>query len=276
MVIENITLNIMEGHTVNMKGMMLEKSPEMPHNQVRPAVIICPGGGYGYRSDREGEPVAMRFLAGGVHAFILDYSVAPARWPTAALELAAAVKWVRENAQRLGVYKDQVYIMGFSAGGHLCASLGTLWNEPEFEDALGGDAKAWRPDGMLLCYPVITFLEHGHQGSRFNLLGEGSSRELAERFSLELRVTPDTVPAFIWHTGTDGAVPVENALMFASALRKHKVPFELHVYEQGPHGLSLCDETTAKSKAQVMPNLAGWMDLGLNWLRRRQPVKSYD
>jgi acetyl esterase/lipase len=262
-------------HSVTLKGMILEQSPELPHNHKRPAVIICPGGGYGFRSDREGEPVAARFLAAGMHAFLLEYSVAPARWPVAALELASAVRWVRQNAPRLGVLPDQVYIIGFSAGGHLCASLGVKWEDRVFKDALGEDALAWRPDGMILCYPVISFLEHGHQGSRINLLGEDSTREQAQALSLELQVKHNAVPAFLWHTATDGAVPVENALMLAAALRKHKVPFELHVYERGLHGLSLCDETTAREKTLIQPDVAGWFELCLNWLKRRQPTKDW-
>lgn len=261
-------------HSVTLKGMILEQNPELPHNHKRPAVIICPGGGYGFRSDREGEPVAARFLAAGVHAFLLEYSVAPARWPVAALELASAVRWVRQNAPRLGILPDQVYIIGFSAGGHLCASLGVKWEDRVFKDALGEDALAWRPDGMILCYPVISLLEHGHQGSRINLLGEDSTREQAQALSLELQVKHNAVPAFIWHTATDGAVPVENALMLAAALRKHKVPFELHVYERGLHGLSLCDDTTARTQGQVNPEVAGWFDLALNWIRRRQMPKN--
>ena len=249
---------------------LLDASSEIPAMQTRPAVIICPGGGYAYRSDREAEPVAMRFLAQGIHAFVLEYSVAPARYPAAALELAAAVQLVRRNADALGVKPDQIYVMGFSAGGHLCATVGTLWHTPVFAQALGaGGEKSWRPDGMLLCYPVITMGEYTHQGSRDCLLGSGAPAALRDALSLETGVTAETVPAFLWHTYEDGAVPVENVLLFATALRKAGVPFELHIYEKGGHGLALCDVTTAQGSEHIAPDNANWMRMALAWLRRK-------
>lgn len=250
---------------------LLNKSPEIPGMNTRPAVIICPGGGYSFKSDREAEPIAMRFLAMGIHAFVLQYSVAPYQYPSAALELAAAVRLVRQNAQDFGVYADQIYIMGFSAGGHLCATLGTLWDEPVFEQALGsGTTKDWRPDGMLLCYPVITMEAFTHQGSRDCLLGADASSDLLSELSLEKRVTSKTVPVYLWHTFEDGAVPVENSLMFASALRKAGVPFEMHIYENGGHGLALCDETTAQGREHFVPDNANWMDMAIAWVKRRR------
>jgi len=250
---------------------LLDKSPEIPEMNTRPAVIICPGGGYFFKSDREAEPIAMRFLAMGIHAFVLQYSVAPSRYPSAALELAAAVRLVRQNAQDFGVYANQIYIMGFSAGGHLCATLGTLWDEPFFEQALGnGNIKNWRPDGMLLCYPVITMEAFTHQGSRDCLLGVDASADLLRELSLERRVSSKTVPAYLWHTFEDGAVPVENSLMFASALRKAGVPFEMHIYEKGGHGLALCDETTAQGREHFVPDNANWMDMAIAWVKRRR------
>ena len=252
-----------------LQAWLLEKSPELLQNNKRPAVIVCPGGGYAYRSGREGEPIAMRFLAGGMHAFVLQYSVAPSRYPSAALELAAAVKLVRENAENFGILTDQIYIAGFSAGGHLCATLGTLWEEPVFEKALGGKGGDWRPNGMILCYPVITMGEYTHQGSRDCLLGPDACAEIIDALSLEKRVSAKTVPAFLWHTYEDGAVPAENSLLFALALKRFCVPFELHVYEKGGHGLALCDITTAQGSEHLVPDNAGWMDLAIRWIWRK-------
>lgn len=250
---------------------LLSKSPEITGMNTRPAVIICPGGGYFVKSDREAEPIAMRLLAAGIHAFVLQYSVAPSRYPSAALELAAAVRLVRQNAKDFGVYPDQIYVMGFSAGGHLCATLGTLWDEPVFEQMLGNDNhKDWRPDGMLLCYPVITMELFTHQGSRDCLLGSDATADLLSELSLERHVTSKTVPAYLWHTFEDGAVPVENSLMFASALRKAGVPFELHIYEKGGHGLALCDETTAQGSEHIVRDNANWMDMAIAWIKRRR------
>ena len=251
---------------------ILDRSEALPFQQKRPAVIICPGGGYHFKSDREAEPVAMRFLAAGIHAFVLQYSVAPSRYPSSALELAAAVQLVRENAENWGILPDRIFIAGFSAGGHLCATLGTLWDESVFEKAFDfqrGRDKSWRPDGMILCYPVISFGEYGHKGSRDNLLGPDASSEQAHKLSLETRVGPGTVPAFLWHTFEDSSVPVENSLQFALALRKAKVPFEMHIYEKGGHGLSLCDETTSQYENQLVPDDADWIQLAIRWVKRK-------
>ena len=245
---------------------LLDNSEQMPYVKERPLVIVCPGGAYIHRSPREAEPVAMRLLAAGFHAAILHYSVAPARrYPTAALQLAQAVREVRAHAKAWGV--TQVYIMGFSAGGHLCGTLGTLWDEPVFHEALGGEPD-WRPDGQILCYPVITMGEKTHGGSRENLLAE-RMEELQEALSLEKRVSEKTVRTFLWHTAEDGSVPVENSLHYACALRQAGVPFELHVYEQGEHGLSLCDKTTSTHEGQLAPDNAGWMDKVIRFIARK-------
>ena len=250
---------------------LLDCSPEMPSVQTRPAVIICPGGGYFFKSDRESEPIAMRFLAEGIHAFVLQYSVAPSRYPSAVLELAAAVRLVRENADQFHLYPDQIYIAGFSAGGHLCATLGTLWNEPIFQLGLHSDhPRSWRPDGMILSYPVITMGQFTHQGSRDCLLGEDVTQEKIDALSLETRVNRDTPPAFLWHTCEDDAVPVENTLLFALALRKNGIPLELHLYEKGIHGLSLCNDVTAQNRLLLAPDNANWMEMAIRWINRRR------
>ena len=243
----------------------LDNSPELPLQHRRPCVILCPGGAYAFRSDRESEPVAMRFLAAGIHVCILHYSIAPEQYPTAVLELAQAVRMVRSHADEWGV--TSVMIAGFSAGGHLVASLGTLWNQPLFSDAFG-DKADWKPDGMVLGYPVITMGYFTHEYSRECLLGKQPDPQLVDLLSLEGSVTAQTIPAFIWHTVADGAVPVENSLQFAAALRKAGVSFEMHLYENGGHGLSLCDYTTAQGDEHLQPDNAGWMDLAIRWIRR--------
>jgi acetyl esterase/lipase len=260
---------VREGEVPYLLAYLLDGTPEMPDNAVRPAVIICPGGGYSFKSAREAEPVAMRFLAAGIHAFVLQYSVAPSRFPSAALELAAAVRLVRRNAAAYGVCPDQIYTMGFSAGGHLCATLGTLWDEPFFADALGGEGgKDWRPDGMILCYAVLTMGAFTHEGSRDCLLGPDAAPEAIAALSLETRVSAKTPPAFLWHTVEDGAVPVENTMMYAAALRRNGVPFEMHLYENGGHGLSLCGPTSARGPEHLYPDNENWMPMAIRWVQR--------
>ncbi len=244
----------------------------------RPMILICPGGAYEYRSAREAEPVVMKFLAAGFHCALMEYSVVPAKWPCAARELARAVTVVRGKAEEWNVDSKAVYVCGFSAGGHLVASLGTLWNRPVFEEEFAEDGlidraydtagKPWRPDGMILCYPVITMGRATHGGSRDNLLG-AEAAVLQQELSLELQVSKDTVPAFLWHTEEDGSVPVENSLEFALALRKEAVPFELHVYEKGGHGLALCNSLTATDQKQIVPDNEGWIQLAVQWVNRK-------
>ena len=232
-------------------------------------VIICPGGGYRYKSVREAEPIAMRFLAAGMHAAVLLYSTEPSPYPTAALELAWCVQQCRANAREWHILPDAVYVAGFSAGGHVACTLSTLWQEDVFARALD-DAASVRPDGQILSYPVVTLGEYAHVGSRENLLGINASQEAIDALSLEKRVTKDTAPAFIWHTVEDGSVPVENSMQYAMALRRAGVPFELHLYERGGHGLAACDATTATKPEQIQPDNAGWLDLAIRFIRRRQ------
>lgn len=245
------------------------RAEEVPGSDRRPAVIVCPGGAYRFKSDREGEPVAFRFLAAGMNAFVLQYSVAPSEYPCALLELAAAVAMVRENSEAWHTDPKQIYLCGFSAGGHLCASLGTLWKDGMFAGSTGYEPYQWKPDGMILCYPVISMDRFGHEECRTLLLGE-RQQELKGQLSLQKRVSPDTVPAFLWCTQEDEEVPMENSLLFAAALRANKVPFELHIYEKGVHGLALCDELTANRPERLAPDNAGWVDLAVRWIRRKQ------
>ena len=253
------------------------ESPELVCFQKRSAVIICPGGAYGMKSDREAEVVAFRYLAAGFHAFVLQYSVAPSRYPCALLELGESVALVRSRAGEWRIDPDRIFTVGFSAGGHLTACLGTLWDEPFLLEAMGerypvrDGRKLWKPDGMILCYPVITMGEFTHRESRSLLLGENDTDRMRSQLSLEKRVTGKTVPAFLWHTQEDADVPVENSLEFAVALRRCRIPFELHVYEKGGHGMSLCDETVydGNPKRPPLADNQGWVELSVNWIKRR-------
>ena len=231
----------------------------------RPMLIVVPGGGYCYTSPREAEPIAARFLAAGFHTAVLRYSCAPSVWPTAACELAWSVRLMRERAEEWGIDPHRVWVIGFSAGGHLACCLGTLWREAPL--TLPEDTVSCRPDAQVLCYPVITLGEKTHPGSRDSLTGGDAA--LAEKLSLETRVTPDVPPTFLWHTQGDGSVPVENSLMYAAALRRAGVPVELHVYERGGHGLATADAETATAPDQILPEVQGWIPLAVSFLQRR-------
>ena len=248
---------------------LLTPSDEMTAQKNKPMMVICPGGGYWFRSDREGEPIAMNWLAAGYHTAIVHYAVNPSPYPTAVLQLAEAVRQVRLHAEEWHVIPDQVYIMGFSAGGHLACTLGTLWNDPVFYDVLG-EEPLWKPNAQVLSYPVVTMGELTHAGSKLYLLGENPAPEMVEKLSLENSVSPDTVPTFLWHTMEDIVVPVENSLNYACALRKHGVRFELHIYECGRHGLATCDPTTASKPEDIMPENATWMKHAMSFLERRK------
>lgn len=247
----------------------LDASPELKASACRPVAVVCPGGGYAYRSDREGEPIALALCARGFHACVAHYPVAPARFPEALCALARAVAWVRAHAQEIHADAGQVSVCGFSAGGHLAGSLGVFWNAPFLAEAAGLAPEQMRPDKMVLCYPVITGGKFAHKGSFDNLLGEDAGDARRAELSLERCVTPDTPPTFLWHTVTDPAVPVENSLMFATKLQSAGVPFEMHLYSVGGHGLALATRTTENMEgAGVQEECAGWLDLAADWLRR--------
>lgn len=236
----------------------------------RKLVLLCPGGGYEHTSDREAEAMALQFMAMGYHAAVLRYSVAPAKYPTALLELAKSVQLIREHAEEWHVDAEKIVVEGCSAGGHLAASYCLFWKKPFIAEALGLDAqeaeKALRPNGMLLCYPVITSGEYAHRGSFVNLLGE-RQEELNHAMSLEYHVNKDVPPAFIWHTFEDGAVPVENSLLFVNALRKENISTEFHMYPRGGHGLALANELTQNAQGgSIMPECTSWTLLAKVWL----------
>jgi acetyl esterase/lipase len=227
-----------------------------------PVMIVCPGGGYRRRADHEGEPVA-RWLNGlGISAFVLHYRVAPFQYPNALQDALRAIRTVRYYASEWKLDPARVGILGFSAGGHLASTAGTFYDlgNEHAEDPI--EQESGRPDLMVLCYPVITFKgEFAHEGSRANLLGERQSDpSMVELLSTETRITPETPPAFIWHTADDEAVGVENAFMFAAGLRRNKIPFDLHIFDSGRHGIGLAGEHR-EAKA--------WPSICEKWFKRR-------
>lgn len=242
-------------------------SKEMPFNDKRKAILVIPGGGYEFCSDREGEPIALAYVTQGFNAFVLTYSVTSqgnARWPIPLTDASAAMKFIRDHAEEFHIDPDYVFVVGFSAGGHLAASLGTLWDDDAIEASLGMDKGTNRPTGMILSYPVISGLEFAHRGSFNQILGERKDEEDARReLSLELRVSEKTVPAFIWTTATDKVVPPQNSILFAQALADAGTPFEMHVYPSGYHGSSLGTPIVGWERPTA---LCAWVNDSIRWM----------
>ena len=222
-------------------------------------VVVCPGGGYGGRAPHESGPIAEWLNSFGVSAIVADYRVAPHRHPVPWMDASRAVRRARCRAREWNIRPDRIGILGFSAGGHLASTVATHFDagNPAASDPV--ERVSSRPDAAILCYPVITFGEFRHHGSMVNLIGENPSADLREFLSSEKQVTPATPPTFLWHTADDDAVPVENSLLFAAALRRWRVPFELHVFPSGSHGLGLAPDH---------PHVAAWTGLCETWLRR--------
>ena len=252
----------------NLYTYFLDSSIEMRPNEKRPVILMCPGGGYEMTSDREAEPMAMQFLAMGYHVAILRYSVSPARYPAALLQVAESVLYLKEHADEYHIDPEKIVLQGCSAGGHLAANYGIAWNRPFLTKLMGveNDPERLRVAGLLLCYPVITSGEKAHEESFRNLLGE-QYEEKKEELSLENQVTPDTPPTFLWHTATDETVPVENSLYFFQACLQQGVSAELHIYPVGGHGLSLANEETCRANGiGVQKECQSWIGLAQTWL----------
>lgn len=220
-----------------------DSSKEMPYNNIRPGVLVIPGGGYSMCSDREAEPVALAFLSKGYAAFVLRYTVGKEyNFSMPMADADEAMKIICGNAAEWGVDKEKISAIGFSAGGHLCAALSTM-----------GDI---RPAASILVYPCI--LESIGKILAFPVPG------------LDTEVDEKTPPAFIVAACEDNLVPVENSLAYASALDKAKIPFEIHIYEKGYHGFSLADNTVySKAEADYCAHIRGWFDLCITWLKKR-------
>ncbi|MFA6844665.1 MAG: alpha/beta hydrolase [Sphaerochaetaceae bacterium] len=246
---------------VPLTGYLHEYVPDGGIKNLRPSVIICPGGAYRFLSWREGDPVALYFLGKGYNVFILEYSVKEqAKDLNPLCEASDAVVKIRLHATQWLCDPNRIAILGFSAGAHVAASLAILHDHPRLRALQKIEDKQNRPDACILCYPVITTGQFCHEESAQWVSG-GNEKD-RELLCLEKQVTDDTPPTFIWHTVSDGAVPVENSMFLVSALRQHKIPFELHLFANGGHGLSMCNQEVDT------PHVAdhAWVDLCTTWL----------
>jgi len=239
-------------------------TPWIAKNPNGKAVVVCPGGGYGALAvDHEGKQIAQWLNSQGISAFVLKYRLGPRyRHPVMIGDAQRALRIVRARAAEWHVNPGKIGVMGFSAGGHLAATVATHFDagNPSAADAI--DRAGSRPDFAILCYPVITFTEEAyvHKGSRRNLLGDTPDSALVQNLSNERAVTKETPPTFLFHTDADTGVPPENSVLFYLALRKHGVPAELHIYEKGPHGVGLGWSDVA---------LSSWPARLADWLRNR-------
>ena len=236
----------------------------------RNAILVIPGGGYhDICSNREGEPIAMAFMPYGYNAFVLSYSVAGQKtFPGQLIEASLAMKHIKDHAEEYNIDPEKVFVTGFSAGGHLAASLGTMWHIPEIYEATGMEYGYNKPAGMMLGYPVISGdPSFSHAGSFKNLLGtESPTEEQLAKVSIEKNVDDRSVPLYVMHTSNDASVPVKNALAIANAYATAGMIFELHIYPDAPHGVALGNEITAANNPKYNnPQIAKWIENAVKW-----------
>lgn len=255
---------------VTLEIMVHAKSQELTQKR-RPAMVVFPGGGYEFTSDREAEPIASAYFAAGYNCFTLRYICGPkAAIANPLYDAAAAIAHVRMNAEEYCIDPGKISVIGFSAGGHLAGFISTQWHRADIAEKLGIDNELCKPNAAILSYPVITTNVPTHKGSFDNLLGADRDQALNATANLDDLVDGRTCPCFIWHTATDEAVPVANSFAFARALTEHKVDCEVHIFPRGPHGLSRATAETAPDWAPLdmycIPYVARWIDWSLKWL----------
>ncbi len=215
---------------------------DKPHG----AVIVCPGGGYAIKADHEKDPIALRLNELGLNAFVLDYRVAPYRFPATFMDAQRAIRLVRSRAESWGIPKDKIAIMGFSAGGHLAGMCGTRFDAGNPQSADPVERESCRPDAFAPCYGALNVNMLRYADFNQCMTGKRElSVEEARALSPEYQIAKDTPPCFLWHTAADAVVPVEASIDFAQKCADQNVPVSLHVYPFGRHGIGLGDEKDA-------------------------------
>lgn len=239
----------------------------------RKAVLIIPGGAYEMVcANREGEPIALGFLPHGFNAFVLHYSVDRKKaFPAQLIEASLAMKYIRDNADELGIDSEEVYVAGFSAGGHLAACLGTMWDKEEIYTQINMPVGYNKPKAMMLIYPVISGTsEYSHKESFENLLlSSNPDKDKLKECSIEFNVSKSSCPAFIIHTVTDELVPVQNSLILADAYSRLNLPYEMHIYPNGVHGFALGNKITWQGeKERIINDNFDWIKMAVDWAER--------
>jgi acetyl esterase/lipase len=245
-----------------------ENSREISLERRYPAMLVLPGGGYSMCSDREAEPIAEQYYSKGFNAFILRYSVHPDKYPAQLCEAAMAMAYIRRESSSQFSDAEHVATIGFSAGGHLCGSIATMYADEVVAQKTGVTPSEARPDASILSYAVIN-PELGLSGGTFNFLCD-MNPEILPFVTIDERVNENTPPLFIWHTVNDNCVDIRNALKIANAAVENNVPFAMHVFERGQHGLSVADLSVYGNSVMptdVSTDAYKWLELSVNWLR---------
>lgn len=283
---------------VTLTAFVWKDSPELMAGMKRPAVIICPGGAYFNCSDREATPVALAFAAMGYHAFVLRYSVyggnvfdtgfqnitvkTECQYPRPMQDIGRAILYIRDHAEQWNVDCQKIAICGFSAGAHNCAMYANNWAKPVMTEHFGRPAEDFRPAACILGYPLTDYVYAGvnhslnpmdaafHAASTTAYLGEHrNDPHYLTEVSPCRNVNENTPPTYIWATAADALVPVQHFLFMAQGLADQKIPFELHIFEDGPHGLSTSTQASAPSKSMIFPDAAKWVPMVDCWLQKR-------
>lgn len=273
MIIETMNLwDSVDGNFMpTLTGYILE--PVLEENKKRGAVLLCPGGGYARRSPRDKQPMALKFNAAGYHAFILEYRVAPDKFPKPLFDISKAVSIIRENAKKWNVDENLIVPCGFSAGAHLAQMLGVFWSEEFIYSQTGIKKGTNKPNGLILTYPVVSSGKFAHRGSFNNLLGEDADEKMLELVSIEKQINKNMPPTFIWHTCMDKASPLENSLLLAEKLREHDIPIEMHIFPNGGHGFKI-DTEEEEDLNSTLPDTKTWVELTVKWLKRLAEINS--
>ena len=286
---------------VTLTTYLIGDSPEMLNGKKRPAILVCPGGAYMFCSDREAEPIALRFMAMGYHAFVLRYSVynrgvmvdprgemppdPDGQYPNAMCDIGAAMLYIRDHSEAWLVDADRVFLSGFSAGAHNSAMYCTRWNSGLLSERFGRPASDFKPAGAVLGYGYYDWavLRDTDEDDMTRMMSESvdfayfgtkhPTKEQYEMASPALCVTRDTPPMFLWTTCGDNTLPSQQSMLMGCALAQAGIPYELHVFEKGDHGLALADQATAGFREQINGDVAGWIPMAQRWLERHFPLE---
>lgn len=269
--------------TASLETYLLNNSQEYNVGKKRPLVLVLPGGGYAFTSDREAEPIALKFNSIGCHSAVLWYTVKDQVTcvpHNALIETAMAIKYIREHAKEWLVHSDQIIVCGFSAGGHLAISIATQWNQEWLAKEVSTTNDMIKVNLAIPCYAAATFerCEPGDLGFAHQLIDkpntanvrffgvEDPTQDMIDSASALHNINKDTPPMFIWHTFEDVLVDVSASIELARKLKEFDIPFELHIFEKGEHGLALCDRTTARKASHINKHVIHWFELCEEWL----------